>query len=232
MTLKFSTQLKDFTISSISEEISSSIPALLQELNEKGSPPSIFQSDAFVSRPFVRFQQPRSQGYQPNGRPQGQYQGTRPRHPNPPQRPNYQPRRFSPPLREICKQACRPEFSHHLSSYPSFPEEDRHFISHTRLIECLEEEYYQVISFFPSGPYTDSYHYQPSEQNASEELPKVNRVVTSARPTIIVFCFNYIIKILLDTDANVKLFNEGLTLFLNITINPVGSMQHRQMVKI
>ena len=86
------------TISSIREEISASIPELLQELNEKESPPSIFQSNAFGSRPPARFQQPRSQGYRPNGRPQGQYQGARPRYPNPPQRSNYQPRGFSPHL--------------------------------------------------------------------------------------------------------------------------------------
>ena len=219
--LKFSTQLKDCTISSIREEISASIPELLQELNEKESPPSIFQSNAFGSRPPARFQQPRSQGYRPNGRPQGQYQGARPRYPNPPQRSNYQPRRFSPPSCALCKQAGRPEFNHHLSSCPYLPEEDRRFLARARLIECLEEEDYQSDQSFPSqDPYTDSYNYQPPDQTASEDPPKVNRVTTSPCPTINAFCFDYTIKILLDTGANVNLFNEALALFLNIPINP------------
>ena len=51
--LKFSTQLKDCTISQIREKISTPIIELLQELNGKESSPSIFQSNLLLKFIFV-----------------------------------------------------------------------------------------------------------------------------------------------------------------------------------
>ena len=124
--LKFSTQLKECTISSIREEISASIPELLQELNEKEAPSPIYQTNSFNGRSSFRPQQLRPQSFQ-NSRPQ--YQNARSRFPNSFQRPNSLPRRSAPPSCAICKQAGRREFNHLLSSCPFLPEDDRKFIN-------------------------------------------------------------------------------------------------------
>ena len=75
--------------------------------------------------------------------------------------------------------------NHHLLSCPYLLDEDRRFIYDAQLIECLEEENYRSDhtndydqSLPPHDPHA-GYNYQPPEQNASKESPKVNRDATS-----------------------------------------------------
>jgi len=224
--LKYATQLKNCTIASIREEISSSIPELLAELNDQdGSSANVYQTSAsFRSfNPNNRFRQP-GNGSKPNNFRPSTYQN---------RRQNTQFQRRQSPSCPVCKQAGRRNFDHFLSSCSFLPEEDRRFVTRARLIESLDEENYDSAfnNFSEDLNHSLPYHpYQPDQNEYSQSTQQVTtpetaqnqcmRVTTEPSPFINAFYNNHSVKILLDTGATVNLINESLANFLRLPISP------------
>ena len=125
--VRYSTQLKSVTIASIREEISSCIPELLTELNERDVPNPVFQSGTPSNNRYGSF--PNRSAFPNNRNMRGNMRG-----------------RFNsgnsrrPPSCALCTQAGRHQANHYLSSCPYLPEEDKRFMNRARLVEFLKLE--------------------------------------------------------------------------------------------
>ena len=131
---RYSTQLKNCTIASICEEISSSIPELLNELNDRDqSSHPVFQTSSSYqqhSRSFPqRYNNPTNQYNRNSGTTTRSY--NRFNNQNNFSRPGSQPRRPNQSC-PVCKQAGRRDFNHFLSACPFLPEEDKRFLNRAR----------------------------------------------------------------------------------------------------
>ena len=236
---KYATQLKNCTITSIREEISSSIPEMLSELNDRdhSSSTSVFQASSYRPNNYPnRFSNQRGNSNY-NQRGNSNYNQPKPQFNRP---YNNQNNRTIPatqrkqPSCPVCRQAGRRNFNHFMSACSFLPEEDRRFLNRARLVECLEEEANDEGTFdsFPSEmnqslpyqqPYqTESHTYQSAKQVVSEEDSTQHclRVTTSPSPFINAYYKNQSVKILLDTGATVNLINERLANHLDLPVNP------------
>ncbi len=229
---KFATELRNCTIASIREEISSAIPDLLLEVDNAPSG-SVFLASSFnrpQNRQFTSNQREPSAGKFNNNRP--------------PNRASFTARRQ--PSCPICKQAGRRNFNHFLSSCQFLPEEDRRFVSRARLIESLEDENSSGDCFdrFPEdvnqslqnqpqygGPEFQHPHSMPpfntggtANQVQLQRQPQniCMRVSTSPSPFINAYIKNRSVKITLDTGANIGLVNERLVQGLHLPIKPTA----------
>ena len=115
---RFSTQLRDETLYSIRDEVSDSIPVLLEELDAKEC--SINRAGA-----FQRGRGNRNKGYS------NSYSG-----------PSKSYNNYSSPKRNccLCESAGRQSTSHFLSTCPYLPSEDRKFMSKTREISSHQDD--------------------------------------------------------------------------------------------
>ena len=123
--LKYATHLKNCTISSIREEISSSLPELLSELNDRdGSSANVYQASSSYRQynSSNRFSRQPSNYSKPNSSSSTAYQNRR-------NSSQSQSQRRQPPSCPICKQAGRRNSDHFLSSCSFLPEEDRRFVT-------------------------------------------------------------------------------------------------------
>ena len=227
---RYATQLKNSTISSIREEISSSIPELLLEINERDhvSTP-VMQANSHYGKPY-----PRNYG---NG-------NFRPRQNNNPyNRQNFRSNaphvRFQTPSCFLCQQAGRPKFDHKIYSCPYLPNDGtKRILNKARLIECLEDH----DNLYPENPTQEGeyYPYPPNysteDNNLQQDMSNMNlyghteqettppnqisRVTTKPSPYLNAYYNEFIVKTVLDTGATVSLINERLAKYLGLTISP------------
>ena len=223
--VRYSTQLKSVTIASIREEISSCIPELLTELNERYVPNPVFQSGTPSNNRYGSF--PNRSAFPNNRNMRGNMRG-----------------RFNsgnsrrPPSCALCTQAGRHQANHYLSSCPYLPEEDKRFMNRARLVEFLElenEEFYPPYSNLQtdlgnklpqdnSNNYDNNYQYQPpgGENYNDNNQGKVSRVTTEPSPWFNAYYKNLIITITLDTGATINLISERFAQYLKLTITPAS----------
>ena len=225
--IRYSTQLKSVTIASIREEISSCIPELLTELNERDIPTNpnpVFQTGTPGNNRYGSF--PRRPNFHDNRNTRGSNRG----------RYNSGSSKRPPPSCALCKQAGRPQFDHYLSTCRYLPYDDRPFIGRARLIELLEldnEESYPPYSNLQTDlgnnlPQDDSYgydnnhQYQTGDSYNDNNQGKVSRVTTEPSPWFNAYYKSLIITITLDTGATINLISERFAQHLKLTITPAS----------
>ena len=211
---RFSTTLRSQTIYSIRDEISESIPSLLQELEERESATNAI---GMVSRSSNGFPQNRDSGrsnrYQNNrGQGRGNYRSSTAGG------QQGRSRRCT-----LCYQAKRPDYhTHFLSQCPFLSTEDKAYFSKIREVGVEDDDYYGN-----EIPADDVDHYDPSVSacKAIDELDITRgsstcRVEISSSPELEVEINNKSVAFSLDSGAESNLMKLSVCKALGLKIEP------------
>ena len=185
---RYGTELRARTLASIKPEISQALNSLLDELHCVDDGRVMRLSGNHFNRkslPTPVMRQHQNQGYKNQS--QNQVYNN-----------NHLRRR---PLCPLCKQAGRPRFDHFLSNCSYLPDNDKKFMSRTRLVQSVDDEEYEYYdhdnsSFTQSSPVSYASSSRPADSCRGEaveaevnssSIHSVNRVQMKPSPCLKVF---------------------------------------------
>ena len=189
---RYGPDLRNRTLASIKNEISSALPSLLDELNTQTDTAPVMRSygssNSFSNNSFSN---------------RRSFHSSRPSSSRAPS--SKQPSTRNVPSCALCKQANRPA-NHFLSTCSYLPERDKQFISRARLLAALDDE--------------ESDRDTPEDPYFAEETPKVGRVSICPSPYLNVYYGHEPLRLTLDTGATVSMIHLNVVKQLNLHISP------------
>ena len=198
---RYATELRSRTLASIKPEISQALDSLLNELH-LSEEAKVMRSAVSEMRGYRRVASQDSQS-------------------KPPMKPSRRPVKICP----LCKQAGRTEFYHFLSDCSFLPEQDRRYLTKSRLIaKILDED----DTYVPYEGVQDSEHEDQSADRLSASCGlKTCRVQTRQSPYLDTFYGYHAVRITIDSGATGNMIRSSTAKRIGAIVKPTSQSAYQ-----